>query len=1140
MEQVPGKISFPEAEEGIQKLWKETDAFKTSLKKSENKPEYTFYDGPPFATGLPHYGHILAGTIKDIVTRYATQTGHHVVRRFGWDCHGIPIEFEIDKMYGVKTKDDVLKMGIPVYNEACRGIVLKYSNDWEKIVTRLGRWIDFKNDYKTMDVTFMESVWWVFKEIFDKGYVYKGFKVMPYSTGCTTPLSNFEAKGQDNYKDVDDPAIVVSFPLDGDTASLVAWTTTPWTLPSNLALCVHPEFDYVRVESNATKKQYIIAEKRTSELFKDPKDFKVLGKMKGKELKDKKYTPLFPYFLSQQEKGAFRVLNDTFVTEDSGTGVVHCAPAFGEDDFRVCTESGIVGKGGQGLVCPVDGSGLFTADVTDFAGRYVKEADKDIIKKLKEMGRLEKNASINHSYPFCWRSDTPLIYKAVPSWFIAVERIQEQLLENNKKSYWVPGYVQEKRFHNWLADSRDWAISRNRYWGTPIPIWISEDGEEVVVVGSIQELKDLTGATEVTDLHRHKIDHLTIPSKKGKGTLKRIDEVFDCWFESGSMPYAQQHYPFENKERLEKGFPADFIAEGIDQTRGWFYTLLVISTILKGQAPFKNLIVNGLVLAADGQKMSKRKKNYPDPMRIVDEFGADALRLYLINSPVVRGENLRFNEKGVKDILKDVFIPWFNAYRFCTEATRKFDKTHSSPFVPSVALALQSDNIMDKWILAAVNGLVEFVRKEMAAYRLYTVLPQLIKFIDQLTNWYVRLNRRRLKGSGGEKDCRIAIATLYEVIFTVIRMMSPFTPFLTEYFYQNLRKILPADQAEESIHYVAFPTPIPEAINPRIEESVSRMQAVIQLGRTARERKNLPLKFPLNKITVVHKDEQYRKDVESLKSFIVEELNVRDVATSADDTQVTYIAKPDFKALGTKLRKDLPKVQAAIKALTHVQLQELQAAGSAVIEGHTITAEELQVTKEYKGDVTKNEAAWDENVLIILDIVQDEAMRQEGVAREVMNRVQKLRKKAGIHPTDPIEVFYKVDQASEVAKVIHKMGDFITQTTNVGLAPLEHMPSSAVQIISEESSVVGVKLFLTIRRLSFGVSVPSLKAKFNDDAFVNDLQTLLQTRDYSALLKQLSTSNNNGIKFRLNDKEVELHLGKDLFKNVTEMLKVQK
>ncbi len=576
-------------------------------------------------------------------------------------------------------------MGVDNYNNECRKIVMRYSNEWEAIVARLGRWIDFKNDYKTLYPSFMESVWWVFKQLYEKDLVYRGFKVMPFSTQCCTPLSNFEA-GQ-NYKDVQDPAVTVTFPALDEAGnelgySFLAWTTTPWTLPSNLGLCMHPDLEYVKVKDKKNNDQiYVLMEARLTEYFKNPEDYELVGeKMKGAAYLGVKYQPLFDYFVNLMGSTSFKVLNDKYVTSESGTGIVHQAPYFGEDDHRVCLAAGVINKMGP-IVCPVDQSGLFEEVVTDFAGQYVKDADKNIVKHLKDKKRLYCQATLQHTYPFCWRSDTPLLYKAVPSWFVRVEDFKDKLLINNKKSYWVPEFAKEKRFANWLSDARDWAISRNRYWGNPIPLWVSDDFEEIVCVGSIKELEELSGVTGLTDIHKEFVDKITIPSKMGKGALKRVTEVFDCWFESGSMPYAQSHYPFENKEEFENNFPADFIAEGIDQTRGWFYTLLVISTALFDKPPFKNLITNGLVLASDGQKMSKRKKNYPDPVEIINKYGADAVRIYLISSPAVRGEPLKFIEAGVKDIIKDAFLPWINALKFLTQNIERWETDKGQKFV---------------------------------------------------------------------------------------------------------------------------------------------------------------------------------------------------------------------------------------------------------------------------------------------------------------------------------------------------------------------------------------------------------------------------------------------------------------------------
>ncbi|XP_068658596.1 isoleucine--tRNA ligase, cytoplasmic [Aristolochia californica] len=1139
-------FSFPNQEEKILKFWEDIKAFEKQLELTENLPEYIFYDGPPFATGLPHYGHILAGTIKDIVTRYQTMIGHHVMRRFGWDCHGLPVEYEIDTKLGIKTRDEVLKMGIDKYNEECRSIVTRYVAEWEKVVSRTGRWIDFRNDYKTMDFSYMESVWWVFKTLYEKDLVYRGFKVMPYSTGCKTPLSNFEAGL--NYKEVADPAIMVSFPLIGDqhNAALVAWTTTPWTLPSNLALCVRASFTYVKVRERSTGLVYIVAKSRALQLpvkktkgasvngpaqdlkNSNPKSkgsskdkteggidlraYELLEEFPGSSLVGKKYVPLFDYFKELSDV-AFRVVSDDYVTEDSGTGVVHSAPAFGEDDNRVCLHWEIIKKG-EPLIVAVDDDGHFTSKVSDFKGRYVKEADDDIIEAVKTKGRLVNKGSITHTYPFCWRSETPLLYRAVPSWFVSVEKIKKELLESNEQTYWVPDYVKEKRFHNWLENARDWAVSRSRFWGTPLPIWVSEDGKETRVIGSVEEFEALSGV-KVTDLHRHKIDHITIPSTRGPefGVLQRVEDVFDCWFESGSMPYAYIHYPFQNKQLFETNFPGDFVAEGLDQTRGWFYTLMVLSTALFGKPAFKNLICNGLVLAEDGKKMSKRLKNYPSPMEVIGDYGADALRLYLINSPVVRAEPLRFKKDGVYSVVKDVFLPWYNAYRFLIQNSKRLEVEGLEPFVPIHHATLQqSSNVLDQWIYSATESLVHFVRQEMDAYRLYTVVPFLLKFIDNLTNIYVRFNRKRLKGRTGEDDCRIALSTLYHVLLTTCKAMAPFTPFFTEVLYQNLRKV--CTDSEQSIHHCHFPE-LEGKVEDRIEQSVARMMTIIDLARNIRERNNKPLKTPLKEMIVVHPDTDFLQDITGkLREYVLEELNVRSVIPCSDPLKYASLrAEPDFSVLGKRLGKAMGPVAKEVKAMSQADIIAFEKSGEVTIAGHCLKLTDIKVVRDFKHPENTKEkdvdAAGDGDVLVVLDLQADESLFEAGVAREVVNRIQKLRKKAGLEPTDLVEVYIESldSDKSLLENVLNSQEQYIRDAIGSPLLPSTLVPQYGVELCEEKYNITGLSFAIRLARPTLVFNTKALFALYSgNEKYVLGLQTYLWSRDHTNLKSEFQLS----------------------------------
>lgn len=1100
LETVPEHINFSEEEVKTLNRWREQETFKKSLEMSKNRPHYTFYDGPPFATGLPHYGHLLAGTIKDVVTRWAHQNGYYVERRFGWDTHGLPVEFEVDKMLGIRGPSDVLAMGIDKYNDECRKIVMRYSSEWEQTVERMGRWIDFQHDYKTLYPWFMESVWWAFSQLVKKGLVYRGVKVMPFSTSCSTPLSNFEA-GQ-NYKDVVDPAVVVGFTLDEDpSVQLAAWTTTPWTLPSNLCIAVHPDLEYVTVQDKSTQKKYIIMEERLCELYKNTEAYEILDRFKGEALRGKTYQPLFPYFSDLKQKlGAFRVLIANFVTTDQGTGVVHQAPYFGEIDFQTCLENGVITRDMK-PVCPVDECGKFKEEVSDFKGIYVKDADKLICRYLKEHGNLVKHGEVKHSYPFCWRSDTPLLYMAVPSWFIRVESIIPQLLQNNDKTYWVPSFVKEKRFGNWLRDARDWAVSRNRFWGTPINLWISDDLEEMVSPSSIAELEALTGQ-KITDLHRESVDHLTIPSKTGRGDLHRVSEVFDCWFESGSMPYAQNHYPFENRKQFEDNFPADFIAEGIDQTRGWFYTLLVLSTALFNRPPFKNLICNGLILASDGSKMSKRKKNYPDPMEIVGKYGADALRVYLVNSPVVRGENLRFREEGVRDVLKDVLLPWYNAYRFFVQNVQLFEHDFGREFT---IVESESTNVMDCWIISFSNSLVSFVRQEMEKYRLYAVVSPLTKFFDTLTNCYIRLNRKRIKGNGDEDDRAHALSTLGRVLLLTVRLMSPLTPFFCDLLWQNLRHIVASPS--ESVHFEMIPQPKSELIDESVERRVAAMRAVVDLVRVLRERKAIPVKYPLKEMVVINRDSQFLDDLVSLENYILLELNIRKMTVSQDKAKygVQLKAEPNFRLLGARLKGDQKKVVDYLKnKVSEEELTTFLEQGTLNVLGYDLTAEEVTVSYCVSEDTSTNgghfETNSDNQTIVMLDTSEDESLKEEGLVREVTNRIQKLRKSAKLMSTDEAIVYCKLTPAThQLARVIEANAESIHDSTGT-VIHLTQVPSDQTVCATSESSVKDAKIELSLLVQN---SVPSITVHYNNRSHRIRLTSDTVQLTYAALMYEI-------------------------------------
>ena len=1018
---VSSKVDFDALEKGVLSFWQENDTFKKSLAQTEGGEEFVFFDGPPFATGLPHYGHLLAGTIKDIIPRYQTMRGKHVERRFGWDTHGLPIEALAQKALGIDGAAGIRELGVDKFNEQCRSMVLRYVSEWRSTVTRMGRWVDFDNDYKTMEPTFMETVWWVFKQIFDQGRVYRSRRIVPYSWALNTPLSNSEASS--NYKDVQDPTVTCRLKvLSGadpawGTTYLLIWTTTPWTLPENLAVCAGAKIDYVVVRDKGEGVCYVMAEARLPAIYKKTDDYEVVARFKGDALEGWTYEPLFPYFETERARGAFRVLNDDYVTTDDGVGLVHIAPAYGEDDFRVCKENGV-----EAFADPLDADCKFTSAVPEYAGRFCKDCDKDIIKRLKAEGKLVHQATITHSYPFCERTDTPLVYRAIPAWYIRVEDLHERFAKNNAAVAWMPEYVGEKRFANWLAEARDWNVSRNRFWGSCIPIWVNEQDEnDLICVGSVAELEALSGE-KVTDLHKHFVDKIVI-RRDGK-TYRRTPEVLDCWFESGSMPYAQVHYPFafagREKEFLKR-FPADFIAEGLDQTRGWFYSLMVLGTLLFDESPYKHVVVNGLVLAEDGKKMSKHLKNYPDPMELVGSCGADAVRLYMINSAVVRAENLRFSESGVRQILRDLLIPWWNAYSFFVTYAN-VDGWHEEKLETP-----DSPNELDRWIVSSLETLVADVTAAMDRYDLQKSVRPFVAFVENLTNWYIRRSRRRFWKSQNDADKAAAYRTLRYVLVQLCKIAAPFTPFIAEEIYRNLR----GAGMPESVHLCAFPEANAAARDVALEARMAAAQRAVALGHNLRKQKNLKVRQPLARAVVVCAAPGFEEALAPMAPVIAEELNVKAVEFAADESRfVTLSAKANFKVLGKKLGPRMKAAAAAIAALPAADIARLQAGDGVVLhldgpgEEITLLPEDVLIQRSENAGLT---VANDGDLSVALDPALTPALVAEGIAREFVSHVQSLRKEADLDVADRIRVSVETD--SEAAAALQAHVEFVKGET---------------------------------------------------------------------------------------------------------------
>lgn len=979
---IPEKFSFPEQELKVLEFWNEISAFKQSLENRKASESYSFYDGPPFATGLPHYGHFVASTLKDVVPRYWTMRGKYVERRFGWDTHGLPIEMETEKALGLSGPTEIRNYGIEKFNEACRAGVLKYTEEWERIIGRLGRWVDFKNNFKTMDAGFMESVWWAFDQLWEKGLIYQDFRVMPYSWRLSTPLSNFEANS--DYRDVQDPALTVALNFEPGVRLLI-WTTTPWTLPANLAVAVGRKIDYVKARKSGDTQTYILAKNRLESVL--GKDAKIITEFTGEKLIGQSYRPPFDDFVGQSDK-LFKIIHSDHVTIDNGTGLVHMAPAFGQEDFEACKKAGIPFLGYDS----VDEEGRFIR-----LGVNIKEADPILIRELKEKGLLFKHETLQHSYPYCWRSGTPLIYKAIPAWFVRVTEFKDRLVKNNLTIHWVPEFVGEKRFGNWLADAQDWCISRNRFWGTPIPIWECASCKTKMSIGSIQKLQEKTGEA-ITDIHPHKIDSLTFKCTCGQ-SMKRIPEVFDCWFESGSVPYAQNHYPFENQELFKALFPADFIAEGLDQTRAWFYTLLVLSTAIFDKPPFKNVIVNGMVLASDGSKMSKSKKNYPDPSLVMNQYGADALRAYLINSPIVRADPLLFDEKGVKEVVRTVMLPLFHTWSFFVQYA------NIDGWNPDSKGEIQRPEI-DRWVLSKLQSLVQEINTQMEGYYLYKVIPPMLGFIDDLTNWYIRRSRRRFWRNatepGAMADKQAAYATLYEVLLTFSKLIAPVLPFISETLYQNL-----SFDTSKSVHTCDYPIADTSKIDKQLEYEVEIVRQVVSLGRALREKHKLKIRQPLLEVTIVTHDIKTREAVLKHADLIEQELNVKKAAVLEDDSFLCHIAlKANFKTLGKRMGTRMKEASDVISKFSRPEFNQLQAGKSLSVAGNSIHIEDVLVIRTARSDIVLETEG---SLTVALETKLTPELVQEGLMRETVSQLQKMRKELDFNVTDRIQLTLHTD-----------------------------------------------------------------------------------------------------------------------------------
>lgn len=1039
--QITDKINYHDMEQKLLAWWNENKTFEKSVSLRTGKPQFTFYEGPPTANGRPGIHHVLARTLKDMICRYKTMQGFQVPRKAGWDTHGLPVEIEVEKMLGIKHKDEIVEYGVARFNEECRKSVWKYKTEWEEMTRLMGYWVDLAHPYVTFENNYIESVWWALKQYFDKDMIYRGYKIQPYCPRCETPLSSHEVSL--GYKDVKDPSIYIKLKVKGEENTFfLVWTTTPWTLISNVALAVHPDVDYVKAEHKG--ENLILAESRISVLGEE---HTIVSKFKGKELVGKEYERMYSYH-PVKEKGWYVVAAD-FVTTEDGSGIVHMAPAYGEDDYQAGRKHGLP------TIHPVNKSGEFGPEVTDFAGKFVKDADADIIANLKQRGILFKKEQYLHSYPHCWRCTSPLLYYARESWYIRTTEYAERMVELNKTINWIPQEVGEGRFGNWLQENKDWALSRDRFWGTPLPIWICEKCGKQKCVGSIEDLKKGNNVPDPLDLHKPFVDEVTFQCESCKGTMRRTPELIDAWFDSGSMPFAQWHYPFENKEIFEKAYPADFISEGIDQTRGWFYTLHSIGTFLFDKPAYKNVLVNELILDKQGQKMSKSKKNTVDPFMLIKKYGADATRWYLIaNSPVWRPT--LFDEEGIADVQRRFFSTFVNTYAFFTLYANVDKFSFQEPRIDA-----KDRPEIDRWILSEMNSLLLRYRGWMDEYDVTRAARAVSDFtMDQLSNWYVRRNRRRFWKSEKGTDKTAAYQTLYECLVVVCKLTAPFAPFLADEVFRSLNMMAKREEAD-SVHLAFFPEIDKESIDTGLEERMERVIKIVSLVRAMRMKANLKVRQPLLKIIIPVSSDREKNLIRQMQNVILEEINVKSIEYVTEDSGVVKRkAKPNFKTLGPKFGKAVQVVAARVRSMTAKEVNQLLADGSLTFSesgsDYVVTPEDVEILHE---DVEGWLVESDGPITVALDTELNEELIDEGFAREFVNRVQNLRKDSGLEVTDRIRLY--VRSSETLTRALTKQTSYIKQETlSVELRLMNQDDQVSVELHKEDVNGEAVEIGL--------------------------------------------------------------------------------